>query len=126
MSTKKLIENYISKKNEVVINEEKDTIEFVDWDALSEAMDENYNDIFDYFINDEDCEEKINNGKWKPFGLLGLMHNPYSYAEMGNSGLLLFDLSAGDEKDPAIILWKNNEATVLAEHFSALDLSEAE
>lgn len=126
MSTKKIIEKFISKKIEIIIDEEPDNIEFVDWDALCEKMNESYNEIFDYFINDDDCEEKITNGAWKPFGLLGLMHNPYSYAEMGNSGLLLFDLSKGNESDPAVILWRNDEVIPLVDHFSELELSEVE
>lgn len=33
-------------------------------------MNDDYNDILEYFVNDEDCEEKIAAGELKPFGLL--------------------------------------------------------
>ena len=124
--TKQFIEQYISKSTEVVINDEKDTVTFIDWDALSKTMGEEYNDILDYFVNDEECEDKIATGDWKPFGLMGLTHNPESYSEMGNTGLLLFDVSDEETTDPSILLWKEGESTIIAEHFAELEITVVE
>lgn len=40
------------------------------------------------------------------------MHTPYSYAEIGHTGLFSFDLSE-EVNDPAVILWKNDESITL-------------
>lgn len=53
------------------------------------------------------------------------MHTPYSYAEIGHTGLFSFDLSE-EVNDPAVILWKSDESITLADHFSKLRISEAE
>ena len=125
-ATKQFIEPYLSARTEIIINGENDTITFVDWDALSEDMGDDYTDILDYFVDDEMCEDRIATGDWKPFGLLGLMHNPDSYSEMGNNGLLLFDVSDEEATNPSIVLWKEGEATVIAQHFSELEISVVE
>ena len=122
-TTKPFIEPYLSKKTEVVINGEKDNVTIIDWDTLAGTMGEEYNDILDYFVNDEACEDKIATGDWKPFGLLGLNHHPENYGEMSNGGLLLFDVSDEETTDPAILLWVEGEETTIAEHFSELKIS---
>jgi len=81
--------------------------------------------ISEYFM-DEDCEDKIDDDDWFPFGLLGLSHNPDSFAEMSNRGLLLFNISKKDNQDPPIILYRNSKSKVIADSFSELEISETE
>jgi hypothetical protein len=141
---KSLIEPLLSKKLEVVINGEKDNIIFIDWDKIESEHDKtmkkvkdmpederndylSYNgtdlmQIFEYFIT-EDCESKVDDKEWLPFGLLGLCHNPDSYAELSNNGLLLFDLTQKDKNDPPVILWYDNESQTIAQHFSELKMN---
>jgi hypothetical protein len=121
--TKQFIEPYLSKKTEAIINGEKENVTLIDWDALAGTMGGQYNDILDYFVNDEACEDKIATGDWKPFGLLGLNHHPGNYGEMSNGGLLLFDVSNEETTDPAILLWREGEASTIAEHFSDLKIA---
>jgi hypothetical protein len=64
------------KKKEIVIDGEKDNMAVINWYTISEKMNDDYNDILEYFVNDEDCEEKIAAWELKPFGLFGLMHTP--------------------------------------------------
>jgi hypothetical protein len=143
-TTKDLIEPLLPKKLEIIIHDEKDNIIVIDWAKMEAEHDEtmkkvegmsederndylSYNEtdlmqIFEYFITG-DCESKVDDKEWLPFGLLGLCHNPDSFAEMSNNGLLLFDMTQKDKNDPPVILWYDDESETIAKHFSELKIT---
>lgn len=126
--------------------DEEETLHVIDWIQIEDEHDElvdkmegmsdeeaeaylNSNEsalmqICDYFMDDE-CLDRVENGEWLPFGLLGLTYKPSSYAEMGNGGMLLFDISE-DEENPAIILYRDGNEEVLAESLQELVINEVE
>lgn len=141
---KNIIEPYLSKRLEVKVNDEKTNLLIIDWTAIekdhekviakTKNMTEQEKDSFwshtttdlmaisEYFIIESDYEEKIEDKEWLPFGLLGLDHNPDSFAEMNNDGLLVFDLTEGDKIDPPVILLTDGECETLAPNFSKLKI----
>lgn len=141
---KNLTESLLDEELEVSINGNKDTLTVIDWDQIKSEHDivmekiENMTreersdyisfnqtkvmEIRDYFIT-KDCEAKVEAKEWVPFGLLGLCYRPDSYAEMSNSGLLLFDLTQDDRNDPPVILCTDTETQTLVKHFSELEIS---
>jgi hypothetical protein len=126
--------------------DEEETLHVIDWTKIEEEHEElvskiegmsdaeaeaflNSNEsalmqICDYFMDDE-CLDRVENGEWIPFGLLGLTYRPNDYAEMGNGGMLLFDISE-DEENPAIILYRDGNEEVLAENLEELVINEVE
>ncbi len=145
-SLKRIIEPFISKELEIVIDGVKDNLFVFDWkkieaehelimtkvkgmseDQLGDFLLENETalmQISEYFM-DEESEDKIDDDDWFPFGLLGLCHNPDSFAEISNNGLLLFDISKKDNDNPPIILYKDSKSKKIAENFSGLEISES-
>lgn len=85
----------IGKKLKVVLAGAGENLIVIDWDELKEEESDDgetrAQHIFDYFV-DDGALEKINSGEWIPMGVLGLTHDPDSFAEMNNGGLLLVDL----------------------------------
>jgi hypothetical protein len=123
--TKNIIAPFLPKKMEIIIKGKEDNIIFIDWDEIVKGENDDYEDILEYFVQKESCIKKIDKLEWKPFGLLGLCHNPDSFAEMSNHGMLLFDLTGKDKNDPPVILWKDEESKTVASHFSELKINEA-
>lgn len=116
---------FLGKKMEITLasegESEQDNLHFIDWAALQ--GEEDADDLIEYFLNDE-CLQKIEAGELWPFAVLGLMHNPYSFQEMGNNGLLLIELNSPTPENPPVIWLKEDVFTQLAPAFSALQLSE--
>jgi hypothetical protein len=142
----KSIEPLLNKALTINLNDEEETLTVIDWieienehealfekteDMTEEEMEEFLNNnetslmqICDYFM-DDDCLDRVENEEWLPFGLLGLTHKPTSFAEMGNGGILLFDISE-DEANPTIILYRDGNEEVLADTFEELVINEVE
>jgi hypothetical protein len=123
-ATKSIIEPLLPKKLEVIIQGETDNIIVIDWDQIVKGENDDYEDILGYFVENKSCQKKIDKLEWKPFGLLGLCHNPDSFAETSNHGLLLFDLTNKDKNNPPVILWKDEKSKTIAQHFSELKITE--
>ncbi len=144
---KQIIQPLISKKLEININEDKNNLFVFDWQKLLSDHDEviakakgmSEDEMYDFmsanetdvmqlagYFMDEECEERIENNEWLPFGVLGLNHLPSSFAETSNSGMLLFDLTSEDLDNPEIILYQELESTFVAKNFSKLAISEVQ
>jgi hypothetical protein len=144
---KKIIRPLISKKLEININENKTNLFLFDWEKLLSEHDEviakakgmSEDEMYDFmsanetdvmqlagYFMDEECEERIENNEWLPFGVLGLNHSPSSFAETSNGGMLLFDLTSEDLNNPEIILYQDLESTFVAKNFSKLAITEVE
>ena len=144
MKTLKIIEKYLSKELEITINGETESLCIFDWEEIladnekwekgmegmnEEQMDSYFNhsrsdlvDIYTYFVEEEEHEERIANKKRIPFGVLG-MYKPMDngFAEMNNGGLLLFDMSTNQD-NPAIVFLLDGEEITIAESFSDLKI----
>ncbi len=112
----------LEKEHDKLMNEAGD----MDEEGMDEFLSDNeskFTQITEYFM-DHDCEEKVEQKQWVPFGVLGLEHSPESFAEMNNNGLLLFDLTQEDQNDPPIILFKDSKHQVIAKNFAELNITE--
>lgn len=143
MKTQKIIEEYLSRELEIIINGESESLCIFDWeeiladnekwekgmDGMSEEQKDSYFnhsrsklvDIYTYFV-EEEYEESIESKAWIPFGALGI-YKPmdYGFAEMNNGGLLLFDMTTNQD-DPSVIFLLDGEAQTIAERFSDLKI----
>jgi hypothetical protein len=144
-SIQETIASFLSKKLEINLINKTYNLHVIDWKTITEEHetmmektegmeDEEVGEflcdneselmqITEYFMNDA-CDEKVEDDKWLPFGLLGLTHHPHSFAEKGNSGLLLFDMTKGKNDNPPVILFTKGKAQVIADDFTALNIKE--
>jgi hypothetical protein len=143
---KDLIEKYFEKELEIEINGETEDLAIIDWDqiildeikwekgmdGMTEQQINDYNNyevcdyykILEYFLDDPEFEQKVENKEWIPFAVLG-MYQPhiYGYAEMNNGGMLLFNVEA-DSNNPPIIFIVDGEFETIAENFAKLKFKE--
>jgi hypothetical protein len=146
-SLKEMIKKYFEKELEIEIDGEIESLSIIDWEqilldeikwekgmeGMSEQEINDYNNysvcdyykILEYFLDEPDFEQKVENKQWIPFAVLG-MYQPhiYGYAEMNNGGMLLFDVEK-DETNPPIIFIADGEEQTLAENFSKLKIKKA-
>ena len=144
-SIQEILTAFLSKKLEIKLMDKTYNLHVIDWSAISkvhEEMMEQTEDMEDeevgeflcdneselmqiteYFMNDA-CDEKVEDDKWLPFGLLGLTHDPDHFAETGNSGLLLFDVTKGNQDNPPVILFLKGKAQRIAADFTTLEIKE--
>jgi hypothetical protein len=135
------INNYLFQKLEITLSGKTENLCIIDWNSIvkkheevMEQMEEMDDEeageflcdneteliqITENFMNDA-CDEKVEDDKWLPFGLLGLTPNPKSFAEKGHSGLLLFDMTKGNTDNPPVILFKNGKAQTILASFEEL------
>ncbi|WP_341899948.1 hypothetical protein [Fluviicola taffensis] len=143
---KKLLENYLGKDLEIEIDGEVQSCSMLDWNQIildndewakgMEGMTDQEKDaycnhsvsdfatIYQYFLDEEEFELKVDNKQWIPFAVLG-MYKPHihGYAEMNHNGMLLFDLEE-DAENPPIIYILDGEQQLIATDFSELSLEE--
>lgn len=143
---KKLLENYLGKDLEIEIDGEVESCSMLDWNQIildndewakgMEGMTDQEKDaycnhsvsdfatIYQYFLDEEEFELKVDNKQWIPFAVLG-MYKPHihGYAEMNHNGMLLFDLEE-DAENPPIIYILDSEQQLIATDFSELSLEE--
>ena len=143
---KKLIENYLGKDLEIELNGEVESCSILDWnqiivdnDAWAKGMEgmtdeekdaycnhsvSDFVNIYQYFLDEEEFELKVDNKQWIPFAVLG-MYKPHihGYAEMNNNGMLLFDAEE-DAENPPIVYILDGEHQLIATDFSELKLVE--
>jgi len=112
---KKMVEEHEELMEKIEDMEEEEAGEYL-VENESELMQ-----ITEYFMNDA-CDEKVEDDKWLPFGLLGLTHNPDSFAETGHQGLLLLDMSKGKKDNPPVLLFKGGKAQPVADSLSELTI----
>lgn len=140
---KKLLFPYLEKDLEIEPEGEIESCSILDWDQITadhyqwekgmEGMtDDEKNaycnhsvsdlvNICEYFLDEEEFEQKVDNKEWIPFAVLG-MYKPYihGYAEMNNGGMLLFDVAANPE-NPPVILIADGEQQQIADDWSAFE-----
>jgi hypothetical protein len=80
-------------------------------------------ELHDYWLGEH--ADRVVDGDWLPFGLLGLDGGPDSYAEIDNSGILVFDLTRDGSGTP--VLWiRDDEVTEVAADLAALPILDAD
>ena len=145
---KKLLTNYLEKEFKIEIDGEIESCSFLDWDQLiadhetwvkgMDGMTDEQKDaycnhsvsdfvnIYEYFLDEEEFEQKVDSKQWIPFAVLG-MYKPYihGYAEMNNGGMLLFNVEA-DPENPSIIHILDGEEQEISSNFSELEITEVE
>lgn len=143
-----LLANYLEKDFEIELNGETESCSFLNWDqiiadneAWAKGMDgmtdeqkdaycnhsvSEFVNIYEYFLDEEAFEEKVDNKQWIPFAVLG-MYKPHihGYAEMNHSGMLLFNVEE-DPENPSVIHILDGEEQEIAENFSKLTLREVD
>ncbi len=144
-SIQEIIASFLSKKLEITLQDKTYNLHVIDWKTITdehetmmektegmedeevgEFLCDNESELMqitEYFMNDA-CDEKVEDDKWLPFGLLGLPHHPNNLAKTTNSGLLLFDMTKGKNDNPPVILFTKGKAQVIAEDFKALSIKE--
>lgn len=144
---KKLLFPYLEKDLEIEINGEAESCSILDWEQITadheewvkgmDGMTDEEKDsycnhsvsdlvnICEYFLAEEEFEQKVDNKEWIPFAVLG-MYKPHihGYAEMNNSGMLLFDVEA-DTENPPVIHITDGEQQLIAANFSELLIGES-
>ncbi|MDB5256133.1 MAG: hypothetical protein JWM14_828 [Chitinophagaceae bacterium] len=137
------IQDLLNKKLEITLSGKTYNLHVIDWKKIAdehedvmeqtEGMDDEevgeflcdheteLIQITEYFMNDA-CDEKVEDDKWLPFGLLGLSHHPDHYAETNHEGLLLLDISKGKQDHPTVILFKKDKAQIVAASVEELDI----
>lgn len=146
MSTiQEFIHSHQSKKLQITLSGKTDNLHIIDWKTISETHEEVMEQIeemeedeageflsdneteliqiTEYFMNDA-CDEKVEDDKWLPIGLLGLSHHPDSFAETGNNGLLLLDLTKETNNTYPVILFKDGKKQVVANSLQDLTIQE--
>ncbi len=145
---KKLLENYLGKDLQIEIDGEVESCSMLDWNQIIRDNDQwakgmegmtdeekdaycnhsvsDFVNIYQYFLDEEEFEQKVDNKQWVPFAVLG-MYKPHihGYAEMNNSGMLLFNVEE-DPENPSIIHILDGEEQELASDFSELSITEVE
>lgn len=143
---KKLLENYLGKDLEIEIDGEVESCSMLDWNQIIVDNDEwakgmegmtdeekdaycnhsvsDFVNIYQYFLDEEEFELKVDNKQWIPFAVLG-MYKPHihGYAEMNHNGMLLFDVEEEPE-NPSIIYIVDGEQELVAANFSELKIDE--
>ncbi|MGV3612805.1 MAG: hypothetical protein ACO1N0_17725 [Fluviicola sp.] len=143
-----LLANYLEKDFEIELNGETESCSFLNWDQIiadneawvkgMDGMTDEQKDaycnhsvsefvnIYEYFLDEEAFEEKVDNKQWIPFAVLG-MYKPHihGYAEMNHSGMLLFNVEE-DPENPSVIHILDGEEQEIAENFSELTLREVD
>lgn len=143
---KKLLENYLGKDLEIEIDGEVESCSMLDWNQIivdndtwakgMEGMRDDEKDaycnhsvsdfvnIYQYFLDEEEFELKVDNKQWIPFAVLG-MYKPHihGYAEMNHNGMLLFNIEE-DAENPPIVYILDGEQQLIATDFSELELAE--
>ncbi len=144
---KKQLANYLEKDLEIELDGETESISFLDWsqiiaahetwvkgmDGMTDEQKDAYCNhsvsdfatIYQYFLDEEEFEQKVDNKQWIPFAVLG-MYKPYihGYAEMNHNGMLLFNVEE-DPENPSIIHILDGEEQEIAGDFYELNLTEA-
>lgn len=146
MSTiQEFIQHHVSKKLQITLSGKTDNLYVIDWKTIAEAHEEMMEQtedmddeevgeflcdneselmqITEYFMNDA-CDEKVEDDKWLPIGLLGLSHHPDSFAETGNNGLLLLDMTKKNDNNYPVILFQKGKKQLVANSFDELAIQE--
>lgn len=142
---KKIIKNYQEKELEIEIDGEIESCSIIVWEEIVEDHNEwtrkmegmteqqindycnhsvsDFVNIFEYFLFDEEFEQKVDENKWIPFAVLG-MYKPHihGYAEMNNQGMLLFNIEE-DLNTPSIVRILDDEHQTIAQNFNTLKIS---
>ncbi|NUR28626.1 MAG: hypothetical protein HOV83_22770, partial [Catenulispora sp.] len=109
------IRHLVGQELAVTLGDLTTTLEIVDWtrlradsaalaaqtrglapaeiDSLYQRTRDPVAEIVEYFLFE--YAERVEDGDWLPFGLLGIGCDPESYTEMTNDGALVFDCTAG-------------------------------
>jgi hypothetical protein len=148
MKILKIIEKYLSKELIITINGKTESLCVFDWEEIladnekwekgmegmtEDQMNAYFNhshsdlvDIYTYFVEEEEYEEKIDSKEWIPFGVVG-MYKPMDngFAEMNNGGLLLFDMTTNQD-NPAVVFLLNGEEQRIAKTFADLRIENAD
>lgn len=143
---KKRLANYLEKDLEIEINGEMESCSILDWnqiiadhEAWVKGMDgmtdeqkdaycnhsvSDYVDICQYFLDEEEFEEKVDKKQWIPFAVLG-MYKPHlhGYAEMNHNGMLVFNVEEDAENSSIIHILDGEEQEIVGD-FSELDIVE--
>lgn len=129
------IDKYHAKKLQINWQGQLENLHVIDWSSIveeHEALMEQIEDMEDEeageflcdnesqlmqitenFMNDS-CDEKVEDDKWLPFGLLGLPHQPEHFSETNHKGLLLLDLTAEKNSHYPVILFYKGKKQVIA------------
>ncbi|WP_027342145.1 hypothetical protein [Hamadaea tsunoensis] len=84
--------------------------------ALYQGARDPVAEIVEYFLFE--YAERVEDGDWLPFGLLGIGCGPESYTEMTNDGALVFDLAA-----EAAVLWVRDDEVTPVGHLEDLPIT---
>lgn len=136
------IDDHISKKLIITIGNENHNLHVIDWRNITEQHDllmeqtEDMEDeevgeflldneselmqITENFMNDA-CDEKVEDEKWIPIGLLGLPHPPETYTVSTHQGLLLVDMNKKFDHPP-VLLFKKGKAQIIADSLDELKI----
>lgn len=134
MNIQEQIASLLTKRLQITLSGKIENLQVIDWKAIvekhealmekiEEMEDEEAGDylidheselmqITENFMNDA-CDEKVEDEKWLPIGLLGLPDDADNFAVIKNSGLLLLDRSKSKtEVTPVIHFYKGKVQTV--------------
>jgi hypothetical protein len=136
-----LIKPYLGKKASIQLNGSPCTLTAIDWGKYvkeheafmkkvegmtAEQMDEFYENnistlimIIENFL-DAPSANKVLDGEWIPFAILGMSDTLGTLSDMSNNGVLLFDMTSADAKNPVVLWFKEGKVTTLAGSFSEL------
>jgi hypothetical protein len=89
-----------------------DNLCLIDWDKMARAQDEaTLNDLADvqeYFMNDQ-LIDKVFAKEYLPFALLGLNHNPGSFQESSNGGMLLLKTKSQSDRSQQVFWFHDDD-----------------
>jgi hypothetical protein len=136
-----LIQPYLGKKVSVQLNGSPCNATILDWDKhvsdhagfmkkvegmSPEQMDEFYEKnvsslimILENFL-DAESANRVLDGEWIPFAILGMSSELGTLSDMSNNGVLLFDMTSENAADPVVLWFNEGDVSVLAGAFSEL------
>ncbi len=133
MNIQEQIASLLSKRLQITLSDKTYSLHVIDWKAIVEKHEELMDKIEDMeddeageylveheselmqitenFMNDA-CDEKVEDDKWLPFGLLGLPDDADNFDTTKHNGLLLLDLSKAKSGIPVIHFYKGKTVPV--------------
>jgi len=140
-----IIQSYLSKKLAITLSGKTDSLLVIDWktivekheelmEKIEEMEDEEAGEylveheselmqITENFMNDA-CDEKVEDEKWVPFGLVGLAYPADGFAETKHNGLLLLDMTKAKTGTVPVIHFHKGKAQTVAASLEELQINE--
>ncbi|MDF2454465.1 MAG: hypothetical protein K0R51_458 [Cytophagaceae bacterium] len=145
MNIQEQIASLMTKRLQITLSGKIENLQVIDWktivekhealmEQIEEMEDEEAGDylieheselmqITENFMNDA-CDEKVEDEKWLPFGLLGLPDDADNFAVTKNNGLLVLDLTKAKTGTIPVLHFYKGKTQVVATSLEELQIEE--